>query len=77
MSAYSLVLTAKIVVRVKQGVFASETARRFGVDRAMVRRYYKQLDQGGTLQSRKAPGKRLKLDEKARKLHLCSSNQND
>jgi transposase len=47
---------------------SSETARRFGVDRATVKRYCKQLDERGTLQPRKAPGKRPKLDEKARKL---------
>ena len=46
----------------------SETARRFGVDRATVKRYCKQLDERGTLEPRKAPGKRPKLDEKATKL---------
>jgi transposase len=46
----------------------AETARRFGVDRATVKRYCKQLDERGTLEPRKAPGKRPKLDEKARKL---------
>ncbi len=46
----------------------AETARRFGVDRATVKRYCKRLDEYGTLQPRKAPGKRPKLDEKARKL---------
>ena len=46
----------------------SETARRFGVDRATVKRYCKQLDERGTLKPRKAPGKRSKLDEKAMRL---------
>jgi transposase len=68
MSAYSLDLREKIVESVKKGVPKSETARRFGVDRATVKRYCKQLDERGTLEPRKAPGKRPKLDEKARKL---------
>jgi transposase len=48
----------------------SETARRFGVHRATVKRYCKQLDERGTLQPRKAPGKEPKLDEKAMTLLL-------
>ena len=68
MSAYSLDLREKIVESVKKGVSKAETARRFGVDRATVKRYCKQLDERGTLQPRKAPGKKPKLDEKARKL---------
>jgi transposase len=68
MSAYSLDLREKIVESVKKGVSKAETARRFGVHRATVKRYCKQLDEPGTLQPRKAPGKKPKLDEKARKL---------
>jgi transposase len=68
MRAYSLDLSKKIVESVKKGVSKSETARRFGVDRATVKRYCKQLDERGTLEPRKAPGKTPKLDEKARKL---------
>src|SRR3712207_8653735 len=68
MSAYSLDLRKKIVESVNKGVPKSETARRFGVDRATVKRYCKQLDERGTLEPRKAPGKRPKLDEKAMKL---------
>ena len=70
MSAYSLDLREKIVESVKKGVPKAETARRFGVDRATVKRYCKQLDERGTLEPRKPPGKRPKLDEKARKLLL-------
>src|SRR5919206_281031 len=70
MGAYSLDLRKKIVESVKKGVPKSETARRFGVDRATVKRYCKQLDERGTLEPRKAPGKRPKLDEKATKLLL-------
>jgi transposase len=68
MSAYSLDLREKIVESVKKGVPKAETARRFGVDRATVKRYCKQLDERGTLEPRKAPGKAPKLDEKARRL---------
>jgi transposase len=46
----------------------SETARRFGEHRATVKHYCDQLDERGTLEPRKAPGKRPKLDEKAMKL---------
>jgi transposase len=56
MSAYSLDLREKIVESVKKGVSKSETARRFGVDRATVKRYCKQPDERGTLEPRKAPG---------------------
>jgi transposase len=68
MSAYSLDLREKIVESVKKGVPKAETARRFGVDRATVKRYCKQLDERGTLEPRKAPGKPPKLDEKAMRL---------
>jgi transposase len=70
MSAYSLDLREKIVESVKKGVPKAETARRFGVDRATVKRYCKQLDERGTLEPRKAPGRVPKLDEKATKLLL-------
>jgi transposase len=70
MSAYSLDLREKIVESVKKGVPKAETARRFGFDRATVKRYCKQLDERGTLEPRKAPGKKPKLEEKARKLLL-------
>src|SRR3712207_6880138 len=68
MSAYSLDLREKIIESVKKGVSKAETARRFGVDRATVKRYCKQLDERGTLEPRKAPGRAPKLDEKATKL---------
>lgn len=61
-------LRKKIVESVKKGVPKSQTARRFGVDWATVKRYCKRLDEYGTLQPSKAPGKAPKLDEKARKL---------
>lgn len=70
MSGYSLDLRKKIVESVKKGVPKAETARRFGVDRATLKRYCKQLDERGTLEPRKAPGRAPKLDEKATKLLL-------
>jgi transposase len=70
MSAYSLDLREKIVESVKRGVPEAQAARRFGVDRATVKRYCKQLDERGTLEPRKAPGKKPKLDEKVTKLLL-------
>ena len=68
MRAYSIDLREKIVESVKRGVPKSETARRFGVYRATVKRYCKRLDEHGTLEPGRAPGKAPKLDEKARKL---------
>src|SRR5215208_3896649 len=68
MRAYSLDLRKKIVESVKKGVPKAETARRFGVDRATVKRYCKQFDERGTLEPSKAPGKRPKLGQKASKL---------
>ena len=49
MSGYSLDLRNKIVESVKKGVPKAETARRFGVDRATVKRYCKLLEERGTL----------------------------
>ena len=63
-------LREKIVESVRKGVPKAETARRFEVDRATVKRYCKQLDERGTLEPRKAPGKKPKLDEEATKLLL-------
>ena len=45
----------KIVESVKKGVPKSQTARRFGVDRATLKRYCKRLDERGTLESGKRP----------------------
>ncbi len=68
MSAYSMDLREKIVESVNKGVPKAQTARRFGVDRATVKRYCKHLAERGTLEPRKAPGKAPKLDEKAMRL---------
>ena len=69
MKPYSLDLREKIVESVCKGVpKAQTTARRFGLDRATLKRYCKLLDERGTLQARKAPAKKPKPDEKAIKL---------
>jgi transposase len=71
MSAYSLDLREKIVESVKKGVPKAETTRRFGVDRATVRRYCASFSMSAAPWSLlEGPSKRPKLDEKARKLLL-------
>ncbi len=55
MRAYSLDLRDKVVESVKKGVSKSETARRFGVDRATGKRYCKLLGERGTLEPRYSP----------------------
>jgi transposase len=63
-------LREKIVESVKKGVPKSETARRFGIDRATVKRLLQAPRRARHLsrEPRKAPGKAPKLYEKARKL---------
>jgi transposase len=70
MKPYSLDLRKKIVESVKKGVpKKAETARRFGVDRATLKRYCKRLDESAAPSKRgRLPAKRPKLDEKATKL---------
>src|SRR3712207_4772329 len=70
MSAYSLDLRKKIVESVHKGVPKSETARRFGVDRATVKRYSASNSMSAA-PWRAQEGYRQrapKLDEKATKL---------
>ncbi len=57
MRAYSLDLRKKIVESVKKGIPKAETARRFGVDRATVKLYCKQLGERGTLEPSKPPAR--------------------
>jgi transposase len=58
-------LREKIVESVKKGISKSQTAQRFGVDRATVKRYSKRLDECGTLAPSKRSAKRPKLDQRA------------
>jgi transposase len=69
MDAYSEDLRQKIVQAVQQRrMTKSEAARVFGVSRSSVKRYVKAVCEGRSLTPGKAPGKRPKLDEKARRL---------
>src|SRR5215207_371945 len=68
MKAYSLDLRKKIVESVTKGISKSQTAQRFGVDRATVKRYCKRLDECSTLAPSKRSGRRPKLDQRAMKL---------
>jgi transposase len=69
MDAYSEDLRQKIVEAVVQRHMSkSEAARAFGVSLSSVKRYVKAVCQGRSLRPGKAPGKRPKLDEKARRL---------
>ena len=69
MDAYSEDLRQKIVEAVQQRRMSkSEAARAFGVSRSSVKRYVKAVCEGRSLRPGKAPGKKPKLDEKARRL---------
>jgi transposase len=69
MDAYSVDLRRKIVEALQQRrMNKSEAARAFGVSLSSVKRYAKAAREGRSLSPGKAPGKRPKLDEKARRL---------
>ena len=68
MRAYSLDLRSKIVEAVKRGAPKAEAARTFGVGISSVKRYVKMAEESLSLASKKAPGKRKKLDERAMRL---------
>ena len=69
MDAYSEDLRDKIVEAVQQRRMSkSEAARAFGVSRSSVKRYVKAVCEGRSLRPGKAPGKKPKLDEKAKRL---------
>jgi transposase len=69
MDAYSEDLRKKIVQALKQQrMNKSEAARAFGVSLSSVKRYAKAVREGRSLSPGKAPGKKPKLDEKAKKL---------
>ena len=75
MKAYSLDLREKIVESVKKGVPEAETVRRCRVDRATVKRYCKQLDERGTLEPRKAPGRPMMIPRSRATVVRASSVQ--
>jgi transposase len=69
MDAYSEDLRQKIVQALQQRrMNKSEAARAFGVSLSSVKRYAKAVREGRSLSPGKAPGKRPKLDKKARRL---------
>jgi len=69
MDAYSEDLRQKIVEALeRRRMNKSEAARAFGVSLSSVKRYAKAVREGRSLKPGKAPGKRPKLDEKARSL---------
>ena len=69
MDAYSEDLRQKIVEALQQRrMNKSEAARAFGVSLSSVKRYAKAASEVRSLSPGKAPGKRPKLDEKARRL---------
>jgi len=69
MDAYSEDLRKKIVEAVeKRGMKKSEAACLFGVSLSSVKRYVRKFRQGSSLSPGKAPGKRPKVDECARRL---------
>ena len=69
MHAYSEDLRKKIVKAVeRRAMKKSEVARLFGVSLSSVKRYVRKFRQGRPLSPGKAPGKRPKVDERARRL---------
>jgi transposase len=69
LDAYSEDLRQKIVEAVQEHrMNQSEAARAFSVSRSSVKRYVKAVCEGRSLRPGKAPGKKPKLDEKARRL---------
>ena len=69
MDAYSEDLRKKIVQALtERRMNKSEAARAFSVSLSSVKRYAKAVSEGRSLSPGKAPGKRPKLDEKARRL---------
>ncbi|MCA1731910.1 MAG: IS630 transposase-related protein [Actinobacteria bacterium] len=69
MEAYFEDLIKKIVdAAERRGMGQSEAARLFSVSLSSVKRYVRKSRQGRSLSPGKAPGKRPKMDERARKL---------
>ena len=68
MDAYSEDLRKKIVEAVeRRGMKKGEVARLFGVSLSSVKCYVRKFRQGRSLSPGKAPGKRPKVDERARR----------
>ncbi len=68
MRAYSVDLSKEIVDAIRHGRPKIEVARIFGVGISSVKRYTKMAQEEGSLDPKKAPGKKRKLHEGAIKL---------
>ncbi len=68
MRAYSVDLRKKIVDAIRHGRPKVEVARIFGVGISSVKRYMKMAQEEGSLDPKKAPGRKRKLDESGMKL---------
>ena len=68
MRAYSVDLRKKIVDVIRHGRPKVEVARVFGVGISSVKRYMKMAEEEGSLDPKKAPGKKRKLDKSGMKL---------
>src|SRR5918997_592011 len=68
MNAYAEDLPGKITDVVQSGMFKSKVARLFGVSLSSVQRYARMVHEGRPLSSSGAPEKRLKIDERGRRL---------
>jgi transposase len=68
MKAYDQDLRRRIVETVEEGVSTAETAARYKVSPASVKRYVKQLRETGTLMPKLRPGRRTRLGTEELKL---------
>ena len=67
-NAYSEDLRRKITEVVQSGMFTSKVARLFDVSLSSVQRYARMVREGRPLSPSGAPEKRLKIDERGRRL---------
>ena len=74
---YSEDLRQKIVEAVHRGTPKSEIARLLGVSLSSIKRYARLAREGKPLAPRKAPGKRPKIGERARRLFWRPTSKND
>ena len=68
LNAYSEDLRKRIVEAKERGMCTVEVARTFGVVLSSVKRYAKVAREGGSLRPKRRPGRRPKVDERARRL---------
>jgi transposase len=68
MRAYSVDLRKKVVNAIRHGRPKVEVARLFGVGISSIKRYLKMAQEEGSLDPKKAPSKKRKLDESGMEL---------